>query len=228
MQQDICLYPFSKADSLILSHQEDILSQDEQQKASRFIDEKDRRWYAFCRWQLREILAQRLGCHPREVVFDYSAHGKPSLANIHHSMLQFNLSHTKNRGLIVTHPYLPIGVDIEAATQDDHSGLINRFFHPHEKALFKTLSVSEKAQMFYMWWVIKESLAKAYGGSLYQVLKAVDLSVDFLHAKNPYPTIRKSCFGKKFDIQLLPMVDNHYSAVAICDAETLPKIAVLK
>jgi len=205
MLPDTKIYQYDRrtleADALDLS----CLSQDEQERAAKFVFPEDEQWFRLSRAKLRTILAAELGQTASTLQFTYNAAGKPTVSGI-----QFNISHSKQRLMIATHPINEIGVDIECYEDQDHSAIMQRFFHQDEIDLYLTLPVTMQQQAFYHLWVIKESIAKALGISLYKVLDDVAIT-GFVDGKN----IKiKGELGKRLQVSLLPFTDNHYAAIA--------------
>src|SRR3984885_15611159 len=91
-----------------------VLSLDEEARASRFHFEKDRDYFIRCRSALRCLLAGYLSVSAAEICFQYLPGGKPQLS-VHQnpSALEFNVSHSGSIALIAMGSGRRIGVDIE-------------------------------------------------------------------------------------------------------------------
>lgn len=153
-----------------------LLSATEQGRAKRFHFIADYQRFTISHGILRTILAHYLNCHPQELQYTYSAHGKPELAG--HPQLQFNLSHSQNRALIAVTWNTALGVDIESMVKPhDIDGIATRFFSTQESELLKKLTGQEKIQAFFNGWTRKEAFLKALGKGLSFSLKNVEVSM---------------------------------------------------
>ncbi|MDA0182314.1 4'-phosphopantetheinyl transferase superfamily protein [Solirubrobacter phytolaccae] len=101
---------------------------------------------------LRILLCTRLECIPEDVVIEVAEHGKPYLPG---SSLQFNVSHSGDRALIVLSDQLEVGVDIERPGRN--AGAVGRALSEAERA-----GGDDLLQL----WCRKEAWAKALGGGL--------------------------------------------------------------
>ena len=155
-----------------------VLSADETERMDRFHFDKDRQNFLFCRSMLRMMLASYLGALPAELVFAYSAHGKPSLAKPK-VCLDFNLSHSSGNVLIATCLQRKIGVDLEWVRHDlDVREIAQRFFSAAENKALKTMPISSCYDTFFAGWTRKEAFVKARGEGLSCPLSSFDVSVD--------------------------------------------------
>jgi 4'-phosphopantetheinyl transferase len=145
-----------------------ILSPDERLRASRFHFEKDRCQFVRCRSSLRNLLARYIGVRADEILFEYTANGKPQLfAKQNPKGLQFNVSHSANVALIAIGSKNRIGVDIEKIRDEvDSTALAKRFFSPRERADLEALPKSLHLPAFFACWTRKESFLKATGDGL--------------------------------------------------------------
>ncbi|MCC6631061.1 MAG: 4'-phosphopantetheinyl transferase superfamily protein [Gammaproteobacteria bacterium] len=155
-----------------------LLSADEQARAARFLSPVHRDRYAVAHGRLREILAERLEVAPEDLQFGQAEHGKPHLAGSHaRSGLQFNLSHSGDRGLVGWAESLHLGVDIELwRPLGDEAALVRRFFSPAENAAYVALPEPERTQGFFECWTRKEAYIKAVGRGLGLPLDSFDVS----------------------------------------------------
>ena len=125
------------------------LSADEQDRASRFRFERDRRRFTVARARLRQLLAERLGSTPELIRLAYGAHGKPVLAGrFASSGWHFNLSRREELALSAFSRGGEVGVDVEAV-------------HP----LPSYLKAADPLA-FFRYWTRKEALAKGLGMGL--------------------------------------------------------------
>ena len=151
----------------------DLLNAEETAKADRIIIDDKRRQSYRARAELRRILGLYLGRAPRSLVFTYGEHGKPQLPTEPGSEpapLCFNLSHSGTVGLvgvILGHPELQLGVDIERArTGREFADIAESFFAPDEVEVFRRLPALERRPAFYRAWTRKEAYLKAIGTGL--------------------------------------------------------------
>lgn len=155
-----------------------LLSADEVERMNRFHFDKDRHNFLFCRSMLRMVLASYLGALPAELVFVYSAHGKPSLAKPN-VCLDFNLSHSNGDVLIATCLERKIGVDLEWVRDDlDVQEIAQRFFSAAENKRLQAMPISSRYDTFFACWTRKEAFVKARGEGLSCPLSSFDVSVD--------------------------------------------------
>jgi 4'-phosphopantetheinyl transferase len=154
-----------------LDHQQPIiemfwnaLSDDERERAARFRFLKDRLQFIFARGILREILGFYLKVPPSSLRFQYSAFGKPWLAETH---LQFNVSHASEIILLAFAIDLELGIDVEKVRADlATEEIAERFFSAHEVAVLRSLPKTLRAEAFFNCWTQKEAFIKAIGEGL--------------------------------------------------------------
>ncbi len=141
-----------------------LLSSEEQTRAQRFYFDKDRRAYVAVRGHLRWLLGRYLARNPLQFIFEYNAHGKPFLAE---ENICFNVSHSKQLGLIAFDPSKEIGIDIEWM-RPDFGGLkiAKRFFSEREVKELEELEGTEQKKGFFNGWARKEAYIKARGRGL--------------------------------------------------------------
>lgn len=155
-----------------------LLSEAEQARAARFLSPLHRDRFAVAHGRLREILAERLGVPPEALQFGQAEHGKPHLAGPEaRSRLQFNLSHSGDRGLVGWAENRHLGVDIELwRPLGDEAALVRRFFSPAENAAYAALPEPERTQGFFECWTRKEAYIKAVGRGLGLPLDSFDVA----------------------------------------------------
>ena len=157
---------------------EKLLSADERTRMGRFHFDKDRSNFLFCRSMLRMLLASYLGVFPEELIFAYSAHGKPSLVRSS-VCLEFNMSHSNGDLLIATCLGRKIGVDIEWVRHDlDVHEIAQRFFSAAENKALHAMPNRSCYDTFFSCWTRKEAFVKARGEGLSCPLDSFDVSVE--------------------------------------------------
>ena len=85
---DLLVFPLD-VDASERARLQTLLSQDEIERANRFVFARDRERFVVGRGRVREALGGRLSLAPRDLIFSYSENRKPSIAGLH-----FNLSHS--------------------------------------------------------------------------------------------------------------------------------------
>jgi 4'-phosphopantetheinyl transferase len=148
----------------------------ERQRAYRFRHARDRRRYVAARGLLRQLLAARLGTHPRAVEFSYGAHGKPCLApGSAAGDMRFNVSHTGDFALFAFSRGREVGVDVEAVLpMRDADTIARHFFSRGELQAYRALEPRDRALGFFTCWTRKEAYLKALGGGLQSPLSEFD------------------------------------------------------
>lgn len=103
-------------------------------------------------------------CTPEQWQFQRSARGKPSSAQTHY---QFNISHSGDWLVFAATAQLSLGVDVECESPRlSPAQLVERFFHPEEAAIFRTLTPPQQIAHFYRSWTLKEAYLKATGSGI--------------------------------------------------------------
>lgn len=134
---------------------EAILSDEELEKSSRFLNRKDAERYIASRHSVRCILSGFLHRASAAIQFTESGNKKPAVDGI-----EFNISHSGNL-ILVAVSQTAVGIDIELVVPDfDFSLLLDSSFSDREK-----LHIGSKLS-FYEFWTRKEAVLKASGEGL--------------------------------------------------------------
>ena len=142
------------------------LAKAEQERASGFLLEGQRRDFVVCRGILRIIMAGYLGINPAEVEFGTAPQGKPILKTGCGNGLgvKFSLSHSGRLALFAVSMDCDIGVDIECMSAlRDIDGIAQGFFSQREYAQYQTLPPKKRREAFFRCWTRKEACLKALG-----------------------------------------------------------------
>ena len=155
------------------------LSVDELARAGRFHFERDRKRFIVARGILRKILGYYLGENPINVLFEYTAHGKPALVpNTGNDRLCFNLSHSDACALYAIARSNKIGIDIESVRHDIEEDLIARkFFSQGEINSLEKIDKNKRTGLFFQYWTRKEAFIKALGQGISFPLEQCDVSL---------------------------------------------------
>ena len=155
----------------------DLLSSVEQDRASKFRFETDRRRYTISHAALRSILSNYVNDSARALQFAEGPYGKPKLAP-NHAMerVEFNLSHSHELALIAVAQGREIGVDVEWVREAfAFDEVAQRFFTTKEVAALHALPFHLQREAFYKCWTSKEAFLKAKGTGLSGQLDEVDI-----------------------------------------------------
>lgn len=145
-----------------------VLSSDERKRADGFYFNKHRRRFIVCRGVLRHILKHYLQIDAEEIVFDYTARGKPVLAADNNSYgLSFNLSHSSELALVSITRERSVGIDLEILRSGIKSKqLARRYFCRDEYLRIDDFEDDRHRYFFYGFWTLKEAYLKATGEGL--------------------------------------------------------------
>lgn len=162
-------------DSVERKNYEAMLLPAELARAAQFHFATDAERYVVRRGKLRELLAARLGCRPREVPLTCNGFGKP---RIRCSDLQFNLSHSGGVALYVFARDSDIGCDVEWRRPElAREEVAERFFSERELQSLRAVPRTRWVEAFFNCWTRKEAFIKALGFGVSYPLTAFDVSL---------------------------------------------------
>lgn len=154
-----------------------ILSDKEREKANRYQFDKPKNNFIVTRGCLKTILAKYLQTTPAEIEFIYTYNGKPALEA--ENNLYFNVSHSKELGVIGVTQNDDVGIDVEyMEDMDNYNEIIKRFFSEKEYASFQQLTKTAEKDAFYNSWTKKEAYIKATGDGFKRSLASFTIGFD--------------------------------------------------
>ena len=185
----------------------DWLGKRELERARRFVYADDSRRYVRAHLALRTILGAYLGREPAMLDFVEQELGKPRLPQDCGGGY-FNLSHSKDKALLVLGSADEVGVDIEAV-RDDLPGeeLASAVLCEVELEELGLFAEGERAQPFVTCWTRKEACLKALGLGL--SLEPRNLKVGFGPVR-----MRLTVAGCDLEVEALPAPAGYRAAVA--------------
>lgn len=152
------------------------LERDELARAARLRFERDRARFIVGRAHLRRLLSRYLGVQPHQVRLEYSARGKPRLANPA-IPLRFNVTHSGPRALIGI-ALNEIGVDLEQIRLvPELEAISGEVFTEREGKWILEVDGAERTSRFFSCWTRKEAFVKATGEGLSVDLRAFEATV---------------------------------------------------
>jgi 4'-phosphopantetheinyl transferase len=155
-----------------------LLSEDEHTRASRFHFERDARRFTLARASVRSILGRYTGIDSRDLRFDYSRYGKPSLSDVDPD-IRFNVSHSADVAMLAVALGAEVGVDLEKIRTDvETDKLAERFFSPQERESLGAIPNQCRVPAFFRCWTCKEAFLKAEGLGLSRSLESFDVEVN--------------------------------------------------
>jgi 4'-phosphopantetheinyl transferase len=158
------------------------LSDDERNRANRFVHARDRRRYRVAHAALRLLLARYTGKDARALSFVLGPQGKPDLEDEHAPAISFNLSHSGELALLGVSSPGRLGVDVEQIrVMEDAMAIARSFFAPAEEAALAAVPLADRDRTFMTCWTRKEAFIKALGGGLSIDLKSFEVSIDREH-----------------------------------------------
>jgi 4'-phosphopantetheinyl transferase len=155
------------------------LAEDERDRAKRFHFDRDRNRFIIAHSALRIILGKYLNSDPARIRFNYSAYGKPELAEeFQASGIEFNLSHSHDLALIAVTRHRQIGIDLELIRPGfANEKIAEHFFSPQEVHSLRALERDKQDEAFFNCWTRKEAYIKARGEGLSIPLDEFDVSL---------------------------------------------------
>lgn len=152
---------------------QDVLSLEEQARASRFVFEVHRRRFRGARRAMRALLGRYLACAPADVPLAIGANGRPYLPN---AGLDFNLTHSEQVGALGLLSGGLIGVDVEMMRDVTNlESIAARHFSEAEHQEVLRRAGRAQQEFFFRCWTHKEAFLKATGLGLSGSLKVVEV-----------------------------------------------------
>ncbi len=197
-----------------------LLSPEEDDRRTQLRFEGNRQDFVFARGMLRTLLAAYLETDPRGLRFQYSEHGKPSLAGSDaENELQFNLSHTQGAVLLAICRRRAIGVDIERVREDfSVQEIAERFFSLAERQALMRLPEAERRPAFFRCWTRKEAFLKARGHGLSFPLDRFDVSIGADETEVRLTTRPDPMEAQDWQILQAPAPEGYAAAVALASS----------
>jgi len=193
----------------------EILSESERERASRFRFEKHRNEFVVCRGRLRLHLANYLKISPKEIEIRYTEYGKPELAGMM-AALQFNVSHSGGEATYAFTRGRRVGVDLEKMRDDVNvEELAARFFSAAETENLRELTPEERRDAFFRCWTRKEAYIKAIGEGLSHPLHQFDVSLQPGDLRALLRTRPDPAEASRWVLRDLPAGGGYAAAVAV-------------
>ena len=141
-----------------------LLNPREQARLDRLKHPQQRQRHMQAQAKLRILLSKYLNTSAQEIEFNHHEYGKPYVAN---QALQFNLTHSKDRGMLAVGLDITLGLDLECwHSLRNRELLINRHFAKSEQSAWSAVPNNERESTFFRLWTCKEAFMKATGRGL--------------------------------------------------------------
>lgn len=206
-----------EASAAIESHCWKWLSPVEQERATRLKFEHHRRHFVVAHGWLRHTLARYCLRDPCAVPILHARGGKPQLDGemLGSCDIRFNLTHSNGRALLALARGFEVGVDLEQIRDAvPHLRLSERFFSSTEWETIKTCSEDRQREMFFRYWVGKESVMKAQGTGLLFPLDQCELAISDSLEEAVLSKRDRQTQGQKWVVRFLDLNPGWIGAVA--------------
>lgn len=190
-----------------------LLSVAERERAARFHFARDRQRYVVGRGVVRTVLGRYLGADPAALVLDVTKFGKPFLVG---QALAFNLSHSRDVGLLAVCRSSVVGVDVEEKRPlSNLLSLAAHVFSPTELETLHTLPPAQQIEAFFNGWTRKEAFIKAIGEGFSYPLTTFDVT---LLPQEPAKIVQvggSAVAAAQWSLHLLPPLPGFASALVL-------------
>lgn len=155
------------------------LSEDERERHAAITSSNRARSFLLGRVLLRQALGRHLGCGPGDLRFGESDNGKLSLISPADSACDFSLTHSRTDLLVAVARARAVGADIEEKGRAAQVlKIAQRVFPQAEKLQFEGREEWSAAETALSLWVLKESVTKAVGGTIWPSVGQVVLTLE--------------------------------------------------
>ncbi|MFI0483757.1 4'-phosphopantetheinyl transferase family protein [Actinomadura sp. 9N215] len=154
-----------------------LLDDGERDRYDRFLRPADKARFVTGRFLARTALAEATGLAPEDIRFTTDcphcggSHGKPRLPG---SAVDFSLSHSGDRVVVVLTEGAEVGVDVEQEGDRDIDRLGEMVLAAPERAVLAAMD--DQRRGFHRYWTRKEALLKATGHGLAAPMTAIHVS----------------------------------------------------
>jgi 4'-phosphopantetheinyl transferase len=157
-----------------------LLAPEEQRRALRYRANQNRLRFVAARSVLRQVLGRYLGANPADLRLAVNRTEKPVLASPWAaSGLRFKITHCDHLALVAVAHAHDIGVDVERVRQlPDLDQLWERYFAPSERSVLRTATPTDRTDLFFAFWSLKEAFLKATGDGLTRPLDSFEVSLE--------------------------------------------------
>lgn len=184
---------------------------EEQERASRFRFDRDRRRYLGGVLLQRLILSNYLSCSLEEISFVRNPWGKPSLGHKHNSAIQFSLSRSHQVALLAVCAEVDVGADLEYGLGRNARDLgVTEIFCCEEQNFVKEASDSTRA--FFEIWARKEAYIKGIGRGLSHPLGEFDITPDKPTGKGMVRDWSSNPPGRSWQVSSIELPEVGYGA----------------
>lgn len=142
-------------DDILFGRLYNAVSRDRQEKTDKLIFRKDKMLSLAADALLKKALSDK---GIKDFTLEYGKNGKPYISD---TDIYFNLSHSENTVMCAVSD-MEIGCDAEKVTDIDLE-IAKRFFHRAEYEILAECTDTEKCDMFFRLWTLKESFVKSTG-----------------------------------------------------------------
>ncbi len=195
-----------------------VLSQDEMQRAARFIHEHHRARFVFSHGLMRHILAARCGVEPSALKFGVGEQGKPCISpecGPGAGCVSFNLSHSAGRALLVVADGREVGVDIEEVNSRTSAlEIAGAYFCGPELTAIREAPAERTRDTFFRYWTAKEAVLKAQGCGLAVPLDSFCVVFNPASGSAIVETAQGSRIDPDWHVRALALDDGWHAAVA--------------
>lgn len=161
----------------------------------------------------RSLEAAGVEC-PRPAVYERNIHGKPFLTQA--EGISVNWSHSGAYAVCAVAD-TEIGIDLQETRKTPGENLIRRLLQPREKEFYR-LWKDERKELFYEYWVLKESFLKALGTGF-----AASLEDFYIEWETGLPRIVQELSEKSYSCCLLDFREPGYRAAVCREGAAIPK-----
>ena len=192
-----------------------LLSDDENNRADRFVSPRHRERFIVVHGLLRSLLGKYLGITPDSVKLLSDPKGKPYLdIDGGGGRLCFNLSHSHNISLFGMVLNRRIGVDVEYIRPlSNMESIARRYFSKREFKSVINSTEGKRDHIFFQYWTMIEAYLKATGDGL-AGLRHVQINYDIARGNTPTASIR-DFLEKSWSIYPLVISPEYCAAFAL-------------
>ncbi len=194
-----------------------LLSEDETQRAARYRFDKHRNRFITGRGTIRQILAAKGNCSPREISFELNQYGKPALAKPEPTRyIQFNASSSETLGAIAISNAVPLGLDIEkvkSTNAQDYDGIVKNQFTSLEYDWYQKHDNRDRIRVFFEFWTCKEAYLKALGIGLSGKLDSFSINLEGAEPRVSHTDLEQGGHSK-LSLYRLGICDDYVACLA--------------